>query len=400
MFLGLWVGITASPTAAQNASPSTPYYRVESIELVGSSRLTTELVYEQLRINDNTLMSDEWLDNARTKLLGLAVYRNVFFALRKGSKPGYAKLIITAENELSVVSDWAAGGEFGLSLVKPSPDISEESVFKSYRFGLVARNIFNRAHRSALFTEISTDGNLAFGTLAYGLPRFASEAIQFDAAISVVDPDRNYLGTEAFGIKTQALWTRQRAGVDLTYGLAWYSNRHDRYSLDEWPELVSGPKIGILRETRLISFLPESGYRAYIAVIPSLVNRKHATVEGEISRTIKDPYFGAVTGSTKAIQIGKNATSLRAEVKYELPITTSSRGLRSQLYISRRLGLDRFQSFKYSGSETVAGYRYHSAGFIGDINFKLASENPFQTRARLSKGVSLAKDRIEDGDHP
>ena len=367
-----------SPHAlAETAEATETYYKIESIEVVGSSRLNGKQIYEQLRINDNTIMSDEWLSDARRKLLGMAVYKNVFFALRKGSKPGFAKLMITAVDDDTVISDWAAGGEFGLSLVKPSPDISGDSVFKSYKFGLVARNILNRSHRGAVLAELSSDGNLAKAALAYGLPRFAFEAIQFDTAISVVDPSKAYLDTEAFGMEAQALWTRQRGGVDLNYGLIWYSNRHARYALKDWPTLVSGPKVGILRETRLRGFLPHTGYRAELSVIPSLVNRAHPTIEAELIGTNFNKPWGALTYAAKALQIGRDYSTLRGELKYELPITTSSRGLRSLIYFSRRIGQDRHQAIRYFGTETVAGYRYHSAGFIGDINFKIASDNPF-----------------------
>lgn len=392
--------IFAPPVRAETTETADTVYKVESIDVIGSARLNGAQIYEQLRIDENTLMSDEWLSDARRKLLGMAVYKNVFFALRKGSKPGFAKLIITAVDDDSVISEWAVGGEFGLSLVKPSPDISEESVFKSYKFGLVARNILNKSHRGAMLAEIATDGNIAHASMAYGLPRFAFEAIQFDSAISVVDPARNYLDTEAFGMKAQTLWTRQRGGLDLTYGLVWYSNRHERYALKNWPNLVSGPKIGIIRETRLRSFLPESGYKAEISVVPSLVNRKYATVEAELLGTNVRPQWGALTYGGKAIQIGRDHSTLRGELKYELPITTSSHGLRSLLYFSRRIGHDRNQSLRYFGTETVAGYRYHSAGFIGDINFKLSSDSPFSFH-QTNASTELSSGRIAPaGDLP
>ena len=376
--------ILVPPLMAETRQDLDSVYKVESIEVLGSARLSGAQIYQQLRISDSTLMSDEWLSEARQKLLGMAVYKNVFFALRKGSKPGFAKLVISAVDDDSVISNWAAGGEFGLALVKPSPDISDDSVFKSYKFGLVARNILNRSHRGALLTEIATDGNIAQASLAYGLPRFAFEAIQFDTAISVVDPTRNYLDTEGFGMEAQTLWTRHRAGLDLNYGLVWYSNRHERYTLKNWPSLVSGPKLGIIRETRLRSFLPQSGYKAELSIVPSLVNRQHATIEAELLRTDFKPNWGALTYAAKVIQIGRSYSTLRGELKYELPITTSSHGLRSLLYFSRRLGQDRHESSRYFGAETVAGYRYHSSGFIGDINFRIASDNPFSVHRRDS----------------
>jgi len=391
----LLIAFTCFPRAyaVDESSESLPTYKVESIEIVGSTRLTSDYIYEQLRISDATVMSDEWLSEARTTLLGLGVYKYVFFALRKGSKPGFAKLLITAKDDESVVSDWAAGGEFGLSLVKPSPDLNENSAFRGYRLGLVARNILNRGHRAALLAEIAADGNLALGSLAYGLPRFVNESIQFDAVLSVVDPTEKYFDTDGFGMKAQTIWTRQRRGFDINYGLVWYSNRHERYSIPSAPQLVSGPKIGIIRETRLLSFMPNNGYRASVSLTPSLVNRAQATFEAELARTFIGQDIGALTFSGKSLQVGRASSSLRGEVKYELPIVTSSHGLRSLLYISRRAGLDRTALSKFTGYETVAGYRYHSTGFIGDINFKIISKNPF-----LEKWQTTAKSQFQEHD--
>jgi hypothetical protein len=241
---------------------------------------------------------------------------------------------------------------------------------------------------------------LIFGSLAYGLPRFVSEAIQFDAALVVTDPSHKYLETEAFGMKGQTLWTRQRWGLDVNYGLAWYSNRHDRYRVDHWPGLVSGPKFGVVRETRFLSFLPQPGYKVAASIVPSLVNREHATLEAEVLRTEQIRDILAVTAAGKLVQVGRGATTLRGELKIELPVTTSSHGLRSVLYFSRRLGRDQFQSFKHSGSETIAGYRYHSTGFIGDINFKLASENPFAKPWKKSPTSTLEAKSEEVGGAP
>jgi len=398
--LTILLAVCVRPIMAQPAEESVKTYKLESLEVTGSSRLSREQIREQLRISDNTTLSDEWLAEARTKLLGLAVYKYVFFSLKKGSNPSYAKLIITAYDDDEVLSDWATGGEFGLSLVKPAPDLGDDSPVRSYRFGLVARNLLKRSHRGALIAELGNDGNLVLGSLAYGLPRFVSEAIQFDAALVLTDPSQKYLETEAFGMKGQTIWTRQRWGLDVNYGLAWYSNRHDLYRLDHWPSLVSGPKLGLVRETRLLSFLPKPGYKAAASIVPSLVNREHATLEAEMLRTEQFRDLLAVTAAGKLVQIGRGATTLRGEFKIELPITTSSHGLRSILYFSRRLGRDQYRSFKHSGSETIAGYRYHSTGFIGDINFKLASENPFAKPWKKAPTPDLETRSAEVGDAP
>jgi hypothetical protein len=387
--LVLVVFISKLPLAQSQEQTKEPN-KVESISLTGSSRLTADQIYDQLRINTSTLMTDQWLADARRKILGLAVYKDVIFILRKGSRPGYAKLHIIAVDDESVITAWAIGGELGVSLLKPSPDFGDDSLFQSYRFGLVSRNLLNRAHRGSLNADVNANGELSFATIAYGLPRFASEAIQFDAALHIIDPGKNYLNTEGFGMKVQSIWTRQRFGLDLNYGLVWYSNRHHIYSLPNWPSLVSGPKIGLIRETRLRSFLPGDGYKAEIAIIPSLVNRKYTTIEAELLNTHFKQDWGALTYSAKGLQIGREHSSIRGELRYELPITTSSHGLRSLLYVSRRIGQDRFGAIRHTGSETVAGYRYHSSGFIGDINFKISSDNPLAPKSKKNTFTAVS----------
>ncbi len=372
---------------AQNTTPAnqTAQYELETIEITGTTRITETQLREQLRIKDHTIMTDDWMVDARTKILGLGIFKDVFFSLKKGSKPGLAKLVFKAEDDEHVLSDWAVGGEFGLSLTEPTAAFGEDSVFRGYKLGLIARNILRESHRGAVIGDIDSRGNLVFGQVAYGLPRFVSEAIQFDSALTVVEPRERYFETEGYGLKIQSMWTRQRKGVDVTYGAAWYSNTHTRYRLEDWPEVVAGPKVGLQRETRFMGFFPSPGYRAALSLMPSLVHRAEAIVESELAGTIMPWNLAALTLTGKTMTTGKKAITTRAEAKIEVPLTSSSRGLRSQFYIAVRNGLDRYKDQKISGTESVAGFRYHSTGFIGDLSFRIVGEHPWKKNPIGSK---------------
>lgn len=373
-------GFARTHAVAQSASAftATVNYELESFEFVGSSRLTMEQVKDHLKIQDHMVMTDSWISESRTTLLGLGIFKDVIFSLRKGSRPGLAKLIIKAEDDDTVLSDWAVGGEFGLSLTDPTPALGDDSVFRGYRFGLIARNILRESHRAAMLWDLNSRGNLVYGQVAYGLPRFVKESIQFDSALTVVEPRERYFETESYGLKFQSLWTRQRGGVDVIYGASWFSNTHNRYRLEEWPDIVAGPKIGVIRETRFMGFFPRPGYRIAVAVIPNLLHRQDYVSESEIAGTLTPWDFAAITASAKAITTGHKAISTRAEGRLDIPLPSHEHGLRSMFYIAVRNGQDHFKDLKISGTETIAGFRYHSTGFIGDLSFRVVGERPWK----------------------
>lgn len=368
--------LLAGPILAQVQAAKT--YELESITISGTTRITANQLREQLRIRDHQVLTDEWMVDARTKILGLGLFQDVLFSLKKGATPGFARLDIKFENDENVLSDWAVGGEFGLTMTEPTPEFGSDSAFRSYKFGLVARNVVSGSHRASVIADVDSRGNLVYGNFAYGLPRFIHESIQFDGAISVVEPKERYYETEGFGLKIQSQWIRQRRGFDVLYGAAWYSNTHTRYRLEGWPEAVVGPKFGLVRETRFLGFFPKTGYRTSVCFLPSLVRRSEAVLEAELAGTVVPLNFSAVTVSAKALTIGKYAVTTRAEAKVEIPITMVERGLRSLFYVGIRNGQDHYKSQKITSTETVVGFRYHSTGFIGDINFIAVGEHPWK----------------------
>jgi hypothetical protein len=377
VFLAKLILITLGSMSLCWELPAQPNYRLESFEFVGSTRMTKDQVATQLGITPDAEMTDAWISASRTKLMGSGLFKDIVFKLRKGSKPGLTKLVITVEDDDDVLSDWALGGEFGLSLKEPTPAFGEDSVFRGYKLGIISRNLFLASHRGAALGDIDARGNLVAGHLAYGLPRFLAESIQFDAALAVVEARERYFEAEAFGLKAQGLWTRRRGGVDVMYGVAWYSNTHRRYRLNEWPDIVAGPKIGIIRETRFLGFLPSTGYRLSLAAVPSFLKKEQSVFESEIAGTWAFWTHAAISASGKSITSGSKAITTRAEGKIEFPLTSVSRGLRSLFYLAVRNGQDRYKTLKLHGTESVIGYRYHSTGFIGDISFRVTGDRPW-----------------------
>ena len=251
-------------------------------------------------------------------------------------------------------------------------------MFRCYRVGLIARNILRASHRASILADVDSRGSIVIGQLAYGLPRFVAEEIQFDTALTVVDPYERYFETEGYGLKIQSLWTRQRRGFDINYGVAWYSNNHSRFRLDHWPDLVAGPKLGIQRETRFLGFIPGDGYRASAAFVPSMFRRDEAVFETELSGTVAAKNYFALTVTGKSLVTGRTAISNRGQAKLEIPITSASRGLRSLFYVAALTGNDHFKSESIQAREYVSGFRYHSTGFIGDINFRVVGLHPWR----------------------
>ena len=365
------------PAIDTASADTTPSYKLESLEITGSTRVSSAQLRELLHIRDHQTMSEEWIAQARTELLGLGLFSDVIFTLKKGSKNGLAKLVIIATDDDNVLSDWAVGGEFGLSLTEPTPAFGEDSVFRGYKVGLIGRNIFQQAHRAAILTDIDSRGSLVSGQIAYGLPRFLAEEIQFDAAVSAVEARERYLDAEGFGLKIQSVWTRQRHGFDLVHGIGWYSNTHSRYKLEGFPELVAGPKLGVIRETRFLGFIPNEGYRVGFSIMPSLLRRNEAVTEGEVAATLAAGSWFSWSVSANSLTTGRHAVSNRAETRVDVPVKSISKGLSSLLYLSAKAGNDHYKDISINANEYVAGFRYHSTGFIGDLNFRIVGKHPW-----------------------
>src|SRR5690606_23777488 len=133
----------------------------------------------------------------------------------------------------SVLSDWALGGELAVTATETSASntaVDTNSTPMDYRLGLIGRNLFSSMHRGSLLVDIDEQGMFRQGQLAYGLPRFAVEDVQFDAEIAAVDVQHRYLDALGFGGRGQGLWSRSlKHSGELQYGAAMYINRTPRF---------------------------------------------------------------------------------------------------------------------------------------------------------------------------
>ena len=357
---------------------------LESFELRGSTRLSSETLQKIVDIKQGDKIDDSLIPEMRAKILGLGLFRQVLFSLQKGKDPAKVILVASVVDDPGVVGNAAIGGELGLRANGGSAAFEDNSLFRSYHFGFVARNLFSNRHRASLTADIDAQGSLAAGSAAYGLPRFTQEAVQFDASASVSDPSERYLETQAFGIKSQSLWTQSVNFIDLQYGAVWYTNTHQKYRLNSWPETVAGPKLGLIHDNRFLGFLPSQGWRMAASFIPSLVKRDQAIIESQISGTWFPASLVALTGDFQATTVGKSGVTTRATARVDVPITDkSSEGTKAVVFSMFRQGYDRFQEKNYKGSDAVFGLRYYSTGFIGELSFQITKKEKILSSSNL-----------------
>ena len=224
----------------------------------------------------------------------------------------------------------------------------------------------------SLNTDLDAKGTISTGAIAYGLPRFAAEGVQFDAALSVSDPDQRYLETMSYGLKAQTIWSKSFSLADAQYGAAWYTNTHRRYRVNGWPEIVAGPKIGFVRETRFMGFMPSEGYRISLMAIPSQLDSSQSIVESEIAGTWIPQRHLAITLDGQSLTTGNTGITVRGEGRFEIPITDNrAEGTKAIMFLKLREGEDRYQDIATRGSDAILGIRYHSPGFIGELAFQI-----------------------------
>lgn len=370
----IWVGSVLTANAAELPRKS---YRLESLELRGTKRISSEQLQKTLQIRSDDELSDEYVAELRARMLSLGLFKDALFSLQRGTNQGKAKLIISAVDDDSVMGREAMGGEFGLLVSEPERTLGDDSPFRSYRMGLIARNLFGSMHRAALAADMDQKGTVTSGSAAYGLPRFAAEGIQFDSGIAVSDPTLRYLETQAYAMKIQSLWSRSQRWWDVQYGAAWYSNTHTRYRLDGWPAVGAGPKLALVRESRFMGFIPGEGWRGSIGILPSLVKRDEAIAEWQLAGTWVPTRFTSLTADLQATTVGRTGVTTREELRLDVPITDSrAEGTKALVFVKLRQGQDRYKEYAFIGSDAALGIRYHSSGFIGELSFQITQKNP------------------------
>jgi hypothetical protein len=390
LLVALLAGALVGPGAAAETAPPPEkplavgpdgrvrVYKLETLELRGTTRMTTAQLALELGLVPETRLDDELVMSTRTRLLGLGLFKSAILLMRKGTKPGYARLVVEVEDDDSVLSDWALGGELDVTVSETNASSTVESdtgaVPMDYRLGLVGRNVFGELHRASVFVDVDGEGIFREGQLAYGLPRFAKEDTQFDAEIAAVDVSHRYLDALGFGAHGQGLWSRTLASGlgEVQYGAAMYVNKKPRFAVPGFPQVVAGPKVAFYRETRLRSFVPEAGHLLGASLLLAPTRSDRSIVELTAARTFE---FGRLvwwTLESRAASVGVHGYALRAESRLDVPIGGGAPGEDQADYFLRlRGGQDRLEKTNLVGSAAIVGIRYHSNGFIAELALKV-----------------------------
>jgi hypothetical protein len=353
-------------------------YKLESFSIVGSERLSKETLEKELSLKKGTLLTDEFVVNTRRYLLGFGVFKSVILVMKKGSEKGFAKLVIDVEDTEGVVGSWAVGSHLKLlygQLTEGS--VSENQGALGYQVNLVSRNILNKLHRGQVFVDFGNKGVFKEAQLAYGLPRFAAEGIQFDAQLQVVDPSFRYLQAFGFGAKTEGLWSLSlEDNTSISYGPALYFNE-DRFKFPGSPRFVVGPKLSYQKETRLKSFTDSQGYSYGISGLLAPVESENSVFELALAGTVDLSYAIHMTASSKAMFIGTNKISVRNYLEFVGAEKNSYLTEQSAIYLRINNGLDRMESYKLKGSSVEVGFKWATLGFIAELAFSY-TESPIQ----------------------
>jgi hypothetical protein len=360
-------------------------YKLESVEISGTTRLSSEKLATELGLVPGTPLDDSLVMSARTRLLGLGLFKSAILIMRKGSKPGYARLVVEVEDDQTVLTDWALGGELGVTIDQSTAQGADPNQAPmDYLLQLVGRNLFTDLHRGAVMIDIDAHGDLRAGQLAYGLPRFAREDAQFDAELAVVDPRYRYLDALAFGGRGQGLWSRSVAGVgEVQYGAAMYVNKGPDFIVPGFPDAVAGPKLAYYKETRLRGFFPGEGHQIGASLLLSPTQTENSVLELDLAKTVAcgDWLYATVEG--KALAVGSDGYSFRAESRLDLPFGMAQPGEdQAEAFIRLRGGKDSVGDVSLVGSDLLVGVRYHSSGFIAELALKVTRSPQELTTAR------------------
>lgn len=382
--LHLWMLILAFGAAiipntglAQEAPRETlaQIYKLETVELTGTTRMTSAQLESELGLVKGTPLDDEFVMSTRSRMLGLGLFKSVILLMRKGTQPGMARLIVEVEDDPGVLSDWALGGELGVTVAESTAPSSVDSgaAPMDYRLGLVGRNLFTDLHRGSLFLDIDSEGEIRQGQLAYGLPRFAKEGAQFDAEIAVVDSYYRYMEAMGFGARGQGLWTRTVAGVgDVQYGAAMYLNKKPRFSVFGFPDAVAGPKIAYFKETRFRGFFPGEGHLIGASLLLAPTDTEESVIELNLAKTWGFGRLFFLTLDGKVLTVGAEGYSVRGETRLDLPLSSGEPGEdQAAGFLRLRGGHDSVGKVDLVGSMAMIGVRYHSSGFIAELALKI-----------------------------
>jgi hypothetical protein len=350
-------------------------YKLESVELSGTTRMTVEDVVEELGLATGTPLDDDLVMSTRVRLLSLGLFKSAILIMRKGSRPGLARLIIEVEDDDGVLSDWAVGGDLGVTVTETDASHSAtDTAPLGYRLGLVGRNIANGLHRGSLMIDIDSAGEYREGQIAYGLPRFAKEDAQFDAEIASVDVGHRYLNAMGFGARGQGLWSQSWKDFGaVQYGAAMYVNKTPRFAVPGFPLSVAGPKFAYHQESRLRGFFPGPGHLLGASLLFAPMQTENSVFEFAAAKTwgLADDYL-FFTMDARVLTVGVQGSSVRSEARFDVPITSvNPDDDQAEVFLRLRGGSDVINKTRLNGSAAILGVRYHSSGFIAELALKI-----------------------------
>jgi hypothetical protein len=415
---------TARAEAPTPAAPSTEIkvgpdrkvtaYKLETVELRGSTRMTGEQLARELGLVAGTPLDDELVMTTRSKLLGLGLFKSAILVMRKGSKPGHARLIVEVEDDEGVLTDWALGGELGVTVNESSASSVEANTAPmDYRLGLVARNLAADLHRGSAWVDIDDDGNFRQGQLAYGLPRFALEDVQFDAELAAVSVRHRYLDALGFGGRGQGLWSRTLGSQgEVQYGAAMYTNKKkSEFASPGFPRSVVGPKVAYWRETRLRSFFPGAGSLIGASLLFAPTRSDQSVLELTLARTWSFSDWVYLTLDGRLLSVGVRDYAMRAEGRFDVPLGHAKADEdQAEIFLRLRGGADKAtydeaelrnegregsgeDSVALEGSAAIIGVRYHSSGFIAEFGIKV-TRSPEELRPKALGGEESPLTRL------
>ena len=361
-------------------------YLLEEVSIVGSTRVPIETLRNELGLFAGAGLDDNLVMSTRAKLLSLGLFKSALLFMRKGSKRGMAKLIIEVEDDHSVLTDWALGGTLGVTQSERQfGSSSPESPPLGYRFELIGRNFFRSLHRGALLMDLDSSGTLRKAELAYGFPRFTHEGTQFDTKIEATNTGFHYLDALGFGLKGQGLWSQNISEwAELQYGAAMYVNEKKNFRIPGFPRSVAGPKLIIARETRLLSFIPRTGYHAGAGFVLSPQKMEESIVEINLDKTISLLSLCQLTLSADLMSIGIKGYSLRSQARFDIPFVSQLDAPNNgEFFLRLRGGADKYEETKLTGSTAILGLRYHSSGFIAELSLQITRSPEELTRLKV-----------------
>ncbi len=117
--------IAADDAAGESADPFEPRYLIESIEVRGNERTSTQLILSYLDFEAGDLLEQELVELARFRLLALGYFKDVRTRLERGSERGQVRLVVQVDERWTylIVDDLFLGwtetnpfwGGFGVS---------------------------------------------------------------------------------------------------------------------------------------------------------------------------------------------------------------------------------------------------------------------------------------------